>query len=157
MLERLSTGLKRPTGRGPRFVILSARSDQGFVENARLVYPAKKNAGDYNEEMDSRRFEEWFKSQLLPNIKEDSVVFTYIFINKHQKRQKDLRIKLKLASQLGTTPTLLPLHSFFLFCICSAYFRGFIAAGERWTRRCGERMVAASPPTAALGAEILSL
>ncbi|KAG8239093.1 hypothetical protein J437_LFUL011701 [Ladona fulva] len=43
MLEGLSIDLKRPTGRGPRFVILSAGSDQGFVENARLVYPAKKH------------------------------------------------------------------------------------------------------------------
>ncbi|KAG8240405.1 hypothetical protein J437_LFUL002548 [Ladona fulva] len=74
MLEGLSTGLKRLTGRGPRFVILSAGSNQEFVENARLVYPAKKNTGDYHDEMDSRRFEEWFKSQLLLNIKEDSVV-----------------------------------------------------------------------------------
>ncbi|KAG8239745.1 hypothetical protein J437_LFUL017385 [Ladona fulva] len=59
MLEVLSTGLKRTTGRGPRFVILSARSDQGFVENARLVYPAKKNTGDYHDEMDSSKKEEF--------------------------------------------------------------------------------------------------
>ncbi|KAG8227918.1 hypothetical protein J437_LFUL011846 [Ladona fulva] len=88
MLEGLSTGLKRPTGRAPRFVILSAGNDQGFVENARLVYPAKKNTGDYHDEMDSRRFEEWFKSQLLPNIKEDPVVVMDSASYHSRKREK---------------------------------------------------------------------
>ncbi|KAG8238540.1 hypothetical protein J437_LFUL018354 [Ladona fulva] len=88
MLEGLSTGLKRQIGKGLRFVILSAGSDQGFVESARLVYPAKKNTGDYHDEMDSRRFEEWFKSQLLPNIKEDSVVVMGNASYHSRKREK---------------------------------------------------------------------
>ncbi|KAG8229932.1 hypothetical protein J437_LFUL009189 [Ladona fulva] len=85
--------------KGPRFIILSAGSDQGFVENARLVYLAKENTGDYHDEIDSsRRFEEWFKSQLLPNIKEDSVVVmdnaSYHRIEYPEKRLKIELIKI---------------------------------------------------------------
>ncbi|KAG8238291.1 hypothetical protein J437_LFUL017046 [Ladona fulva] len=73
-LAGFSTGLKIPRGRGPRFVILHAGSARGFVDGAKLVYLAKKRLGDYHDEIDSTRFEEWFKSQLIPNIGEGSVI-----------------------------------------------------------------------------------
>lgn len=73
-LAGLSTGLKAPTARGPRFVIVHAGGNHGFVPNAKLVFLAKKNSADYHDEMDSDRFEEWFKTQLLPNVEEGTVV-----------------------------------------------------------------------------------
>ncbi|KAG8239702.1 hypothetical protein J437_LFUL019393 [Ladona fulva] len=44
-LAGLSTGLKIPRGRGPRFVILHAGSARGFVEGAKMVYLANKGQG----------------------------------------------------------------------------------------------------------------
>ncbi len=63
-LAGLSTGLKGPTARGPRFVLLHAGGKMGFIEGAKHVFLAKKNSGDYHDEMDSARFERWFKEQL---------------------------------------------------------------------------------------------
>lgn len=73
-LEGLSTGLKAPTARGPRFVIVHAGGDHGFVPNAKLVFLAKKKSADYHDEMSSDRFEEWFKTQLIPNVEEGTVI-----------------------------------------------------------------------------------
>ncbi|KAG8233010.1 hypothetical protein J437_LFUL013679 [Ladona fulva] len=61
--------LKETNWEGALFHNLSAVIDQGFVENARLVYLAKKNTGDYHDEMDSRRFEEF-----CPTSGEGSIV-----------------------------------------------------------------------------------
>ncbi|KAG8228848.1 hypothetical protein J437_LFUL008344 [Ladona fulva] len=87
-LAGLSTGLKIPRGRGLRFVILHAGSARGFVKGAKLVYLAKKRSGDYHDEMVSRQIEEWFKSQLLPNIAEGSIIVmdnaTYHSMNREQ-------------------------------------------------------------------------
>ena len=41
--EGLSTGLKRPAGKDPRFVISGER---GFVKNARPVFLAEKRSGE---------------------------------------------------------------------------------------------------------------
>lgn len=41
-LTGLMTGLKEPTQTGPRFVILHAVSQCGFVKEAKLVFLAKK-------------------------------------------------------------------------------------------------------------------
>lgn len=38
------------------------------------VFRAKKGSGDYHQEMDGQRFEEWFTKKLLPNLKPRSVV-----------------------------------------------------------------------------------
>jgi hypothetical protein len=61
-LAGLTTGLKHPTARGPRFVIVHAGGKKGFIKNA------KGNSADYHDEMDSKRFEKWFQVQLLPDI-----------------------------------------------------------------------------------------
>jgi hypothetical protein len=68
-LAGLTTGLKHPTARGPRFVIVHAGGKNGFINDAKLVSLAKKNSADYRDEMDSERFEKWFQDQLLPNIR----------------------------------------------------------------------------------------
>ena len=68
-----ATGIKVPTGKGSRLIILHAGTKHGFVENAELVFQAK-NDGDYHNQMTSLRFEEWFRKQLLPNIPPNSVI-----------------------------------------------------------------------------------
>lgn len=73
-LNGLTTGLKQPTGKGGRLIVVHAGNEDGFVNNAGLVFRAKKGTGDYHEEMDGPRFEKWFKEQLLPNIKPNSTI-----------------------------------------------------------------------------------
>ena len=60
-LSDLTTGLKAPTLRGPRFVMLHAGSKEGFIKNAELTFLAKKNCADYHDEMDATLFEYWFE------------------------------------------------------------------------------------------------
>lgn len=72
--QGLSTGLRAPSGKGGRLIVLHAGSAEGFVDGAALVFRAKKGAGDYHTEMDAARFQKWFVEQLLPNIKPRSVI-----------------------------------------------------------------------------------
>lgn len=73
-LSGLTTGLKDPTQRGPRFVIVHAGGKNGFVEGANLVFLAKKGAADFHAEMDGDRYEKWFVEQLIPNVEPGSVI-----------------------------------------------------------------------------------
>jgi hypothetical protein len=50
-LTGLTTGLKHPTARGPRFVIVHAGGKNGFINDAKLVFLAKKNSADYHDEI----------------------------------------------------------------------------------------------------------
>ena len=68
-----ATGVKVPTGKGCRLIILHAGTKHGFVPNAALVFQAK-NDGDYHKQMTSVVFDEWFRNQLLPNIPRNSVI-----------------------------------------------------------------------------------
>lgn len=72
--EGLTTGIKPPTSRGPRYVLLHAGSKNGFVKGAEMTFLAKKSSGDYHEEMDGPLFEKWFREQLIPNIPQKTVV-----------------------------------------------------------------------------------
>lgn len=73
-LAGLTTGLKEPTERGPRFVIVHAGGEKGFVKDGKLVFLARKGTQDYHDEMDSVRFENWFENSLLPNLEPETVI-----------------------------------------------------------------------------------
>ncbi|XP_066950812.1 uncharacterized protein [Macrobrachium rosenbergii] len=62
-----ATGVKPPTGKGSRLIILHAGTEDGSVNNAELVFQLR-NDGDYHKQMNSEVFEKWFRNQLLPNI-----------------------------------------------------------------------------------------
>lgn len=66
-LEGLSTGLRSPSGKGKRLIILHIGNENGFVENGLLLFEGIKN-GDYHSEMNAVTFEEWFSKilELLP-------------------------------------------------------------------------------------------
>ncbi|KAG8240030.1 hypothetical protein J437_LFUL018524 [Ladona fulva] len=53
--EGLSVGLKGPSSRGPRFAMVNAGNESGFVEGAELTYLCQKNTADAHEEMDGDR------------------------------------------------------------------------------------------------------
>lgn len=55
-IEGLSTGLRLPSGLGPRFALVHAGGEDGFIPGAELT------------------FEQWFMEQLIPNIPQNSVI-----------------------------------------------------------------------------------
>ena len=64
-------GIRKPTRKGnSRLIILHA----GWIEGADLVFQSKKSTGDYHDEMNSERFEEWFRDQLMPNIQPNTLI-----------------------------------------------------------------------------------
>lgn len=71
-MEGWSTGLKAPSGKGRRLIVTHIGSEDGFLNNGLLLFESKKT-GDYHEDMDADRFEQWFES-ILPNIERGSVV-----------------------------------------------------------------------------------
>lgn len=71
-IDGLSTGLKAPPGKGRRLIITHIGSESGFVENGLLVFESKKTC-EYHEEMDARRFEQWFL-EILPKLEPGSIV-----------------------------------------------------------------------------------
>lgn len=72
-LQEATTGVKPPSGKGARLVILHAGTKDGFVNNGELILQAK-DENDYYNQLNSTVFEEWFRMQLLPNIPPKSVI-----------------------------------------------------------------------------------
>ncbi|KAG5880079.1 hypothetical protein JTB14_011582 [Gonioctena quinquepunctata] len=70
-VKRLITGLKAPTQRGPRFVLLHAGTEEGFVDGAELTFLPKKGAEDYHDEIDGDLYEDWFERTLIPSLPKD--------------------------------------------------------------------------------------
>ena len=58
-------GVRKPSGKGSRLIILHAGSRKGWVAGAELVFPT----GDYHDEMTGEHFEEWFKTHRLLKYK----------------------------------------------------------------------------------------
>lgn len=71
-IQGLTTGLKDPSGKGGRLIVLHIGSEDGFVEDGLLCFQSKKT-GDYHEEMNAEVFENWF-SQILGRLAKDSVI-----------------------------------------------------------------------------------
>jgi len=66
--------VNKPSGKGQRLIVVNAITLDGWVNNAQLVFEAKKRAGDYHGQMDWSNFSRWFIEQLLPNIQENSII-----------------------------------------------------------------------------------
>jgi transposase len=66
--------VNKPSGKGERIIVVNAITINGWVENAKLVFEAKKKTGDYHGQMDWGNFSKWFKKQLLPNIPKHSII-----------------------------------------------------------------------------------
>ena len=67
-------GIRKPSGKGSRLIILHAGSDNGWINGADLVFQSKKATGDYHDEMTSEHFEEWFHDSLMSNIPPNSLI-----------------------------------------------------------------------------------
>jgi hypothetical protein len=66
--------VNKPSGKGERLIVVNAISLDGWVNNAQLVFEAKKKTGDYHGQMDWGNFSKWFIEQLMPNIPENSII-----------------------------------------------------------------------------------
>jgi transposase len=66
--------VNKPAGKGERLIVVNAITLEGWVNNAQLVFEAKKRTGDYHGQMDWGNFSKWFTEQLLPNIPENSII-----------------------------------------------------------------------------------
>ena len=64
-----------PSGKGRRLIILHAGTlKEGLIEGCDHVFEAKSKDSDYHNEMNSIVFLDWFENQLLPSLKEPSVI-----------------------------------------------------------------------------------
>jgi hypothetical protein len=64
----------KPSGKGPRLIIVHAMTTAGWVEGAQLVLQAKRRTGDYHGQMDFENFRRWFLDCLLPHIPAASLI-----------------------------------------------------------------------------------
>lgn len=66
--------VNKPSGKGPRLIIVHAITKDGWVNGAQLIFDAKKRTGDYHGQMNWENFSKWFEIQLLPNIPANSLI-----------------------------------------------------------------------------------
>lgn len=59
---------------GDRYIVLHAGNENGFINNASLVFKSGSKKGDYHDNMNRKNFENWFKNQLIPNLSEKSLI-----------------------------------------------------------------------------------
>ena len=67
--------VNKPSGKGRRLILVNAITEEGWIPNAKLVFPAFKSTFDYHGQMDYNNFVKWFEQQLLPNIPPQSLIF----------------------------------------------------------------------------------
>jgi hypothetical protein len=66
---------KIPSGKGKRLIVLhTGTRSEGLINGCDLVLLAKSKDGDYHQEMNSFVFLEWFENQLIPALKNPSLV-----------------------------------------------------------------------------------
>jgi transposase len=66
---------KIPSGKGKRLIVLHACTrSEGLIDGCDLVFLAKSKDGDHHQEMNSVVFLEWFENQLMPALKNPSLV-----------------------------------------------------------------------------------
>lgn len=71
-MKGLSTGLKNPSGKGKRLIVVHIGSDTGFLQGGLWVFESK-SSGDYHQEMTGNAFQEWF-TNILTLIEPGSVI-----------------------------------------------------------------------------------
>jgi transposase len=66
--------VQKPTGKGERLIIINAILSTGWVNEAKLVFQAKRKTGDYHGQMNAELFQKWFRERLIPNIPDKSLI-----------------------------------------------------------------------------------
>ena len=73
-LEEDGPWVNKPSGKGPRLIMVHAMTGSGWVPGAGLIFEAAKRTGDYHGQMNWENFSTWFSDQLLPNIPSHSLI-----------------------------------------------------------------------------------
>ncbi|XP_072398085.1 uncharacterized protein [Diabrotica undecimpunctata] len=71
-VEGLSTGLRNPSGKGKRLIVLHVGSELGFINEGVLLFEGRKTE-DYHEEMNASVFENWFNS-ILQKLPKNAII-----------------------------------------------------------------------------------
>jgi transposase len=66
--------VRKPSGKGPRLILVHAITTGGWMTGAKLVFQAKKRTGDYHGQMNFENFCKWFVESLLPAIPDSSLI-----------------------------------------------------------------------------------
>lgn len=66
--------VQKPSGKGPRLILVHAMAVSGWVEGAKLVFQAKRRTGDYHGQMNFENFRKWFVECLLPRLPKHSLM-----------------------------------------------------------------------------------
>ena len=62
------------SGKGKCFELHAGTRSEGLIDGCDLVFLAKSKDGDYHQKMNSVVFLEWFENQLMPALKNPSLV-----------------------------------------------------------------------------------
>jgi transposase len=72
-----TTGMKSPSGKGKRAIILHVGNENGFLPNAAKVWVSGskvEESPDYHDDMCAETFKTWIKTSVLPNLPPKSVL-----------------------------------------------------------------------------------
>lgn len=69
-----NSGLLSPISKGKYAIIVHAGNENGFIDNALLVFKSGQKSGDYHDCMNFNNYKRWLKDQLIPNLPEKSVL-----------------------------------------------------------------------------------
>lgn len=93
--------VNKPSGVGPRLIIVNAVTKYGWVKGAELIFEAKKRTGDYHGQMNWDNFSVWFTKQLLPNIPANSLIildnarYHNVYVNGHNPSSQSSKEELR--------------------------------------------------------------
>jgi hypothetical protein len=111
-----------PSGKGKRLIIMHAGTrSEGLIDGCDLVFLAKSKDGDYHQEMNIFVFLDWFENQLMPAMKNPSLV-VLDNANYHNVKTEDT-VCPNLSQKKSCSPKLsyTTQHSYFLLLITTKY------------------------------------
>jgi hypothetical protein len=73
-LEEDGPWVNKPSGKGPRLIIVHAMTVAGWVPGAALVFEATKRTGDYHGHMNWENFSTWFADPLLSHLPSHALI-----------------------------------------------------------------------------------
>jgi hypothetical protein len=62
-----------PVSKGERVFVIHGGGENGFNENALLMWKTSGSTGDYHSQMNLENYEKWLQKELIPNVPPHSV------------------------------------------------------------------------------------
>ncbi|XP_050307978.1 uncharacterized protein LOC126744565 [Anthonomus grandis grandis] len=64
----------RKNSEGHRYIVVHTGTKDGFIKGANLIFKSGLKTRDYHDNMNRKNFENWFKTQLVPNLPPKSFI-----------------------------------------------------------------------------------